>query len=72
MDKEIYGMLTEIRDIAIETKTKVDGICESNVERDKRIKALEEKPAKRWDGAVSGFIAAIVAAVVSIFTKDIK
>lgn len=69
MDHELYGILTEIRDITIETKTKVETICEENRNRDKRISDLEKKPARKWETFISAGIAAIVGAIVAFFTK---
>lgn len=45
-----------------------DDVCANAAE----IKSLKEKPARKWDTATNGIIAAVIAAVVSFFTKYIK
>jgi hypothetical protein len=49
---------------------KVNDIAEQTSKNCKDIEDIKAKPARRWDTAVNGIIAAAVAAVVAIFTKD--
>lgn len=69
MDKEMYDMLTEIRDITIETKTKVSDLCNHDTDHEERIRKLEDKPARRWDSLVMGFLGAAIVWIFSLFTK---
>ena len=69
-DGEVFGLLLEIKDIVVETKTKVDGMEKRITENCADIETLKSKPARRWDTVISTFIAAVVAAVIAIFTKD--
>jgi archaellum component FlaC len=63
---EINGKLGRLEEAQDNTDKKVDKI-------DSRLEAIEQKPAKRVEGgistAINTFVAAAVAAVISIFTK---
>ncbi len=50
----------------------IEELKEDNTEIKGRLCKLEDKPAQRWDTVISGFLAAIVAVVVSLFTNKIK
>jgi hypothetical protein len=66
VDKETYGMLTEIRDIVIETRTKVGTLCEHDADHEKRIRKIEDKPAQTLQkGKLTLLVALITVAVNS-------
>lgn len=69
MDKELYGILTEIRDIAISTKTELVTMKKIDADHEERIRMIESKPARTME---KGKIAAIVALITAIITVTIN
>lgn len=69
-DKQLQSYVIGTREDVAAIKEKIDNLCNCVASYDKRIRALEQKPARRWDTIVSTFLAAAVAAVISIFTKQ--
>jgi hypothetical protein len=68
-DKQVLDILLETRDLVTTMNGKLDTVCTHDTDHEERIRKLEEKPARRWDSLVMGFLGALAVWVVSLFTK---
>ncbi len=62
--KEIYDRLRNIETESGRTDERYNSIMVELAEIQEQLKALSEKPAKRWDTAISTAISGIVGAIV--------
>jgi tetrahydromethanopterin S-methyltransferase subunit B len=62
---KIIEMIIEIRERVASIDTKVDHLCDGIKSTDARVTELEQRPVKRYDGAIMTFISTIIATTVS-------
>lgn len=73
-DKQILDILINTREDIGTIKSDIKTLCEKVSGMGDRLQEIEQKPAKRVDGAITTIIATVVASIVSsviaVFTKN--
>ena len=65
--ENIYDLTSSVKQIATEMKAMREDVNKI----DDRVKTIEDKPAKKWDGAMSQIISIIIAGVVGFLLSKI-
>lgn len=50
----------------VEMSTNIKLILKNQQDHENRIRALEQKPARRWDAVITGIISAVIGVVIGI------
>lgn len=50
----------------VEMSTNIKLILSNQQDHEDRIRALEQKPARRWDAVITGIISAVIGVVIGI------
>ena len=58
-DFDLQGKLAEM-------STNIKLILKNQQDHENRIRALEQKPARRWDAVITGIISAVIGVVIGI------
>lgn len=65
--KQIGELVTSVKVLAVN----MDNMVEEQKKQGDRLKAIEEKPAKRWESVVSGIIAGVVGILIGLLSSGI-
>lgn len=65
--KQISELVTSVKILAVN----MEGMKTELEKQGKRLEAIEEKPAKRWEAVVSGIIAGVVGILIGLMSAGI-
>ena len=65
--KQISELVTSVKVLAVN----MEGMTKELEKQGKRLEAIEEKPAKRWEAVVSGLIAGVVGILIGLMSAGI-
>lgn len=65
--KQISELVTSVKILAVN----MEGMKTELEKQGKRLEAIEEKPAKRWEAVISGIIAGVVGILIGLMSAGI-
>ena len=65
--KQISELVTSVKVLAVN----MEGMTKELEKQGKRLEAIEEKPAKRWEAVISGLIAGVVGILIGLMSAGI-